>query len=337
MIEKLWGGTSLAHQIGRGVLSPLEGLYRAVVAARGELFDRGILGVTPSAIDVVSVGNVTVGGTGKTPVSAWIAARLVTLGRRPAIVLRGYGDDEPLVHARLNPDVPVVVDRDRARGIGRAADQGADVAVLDDGFQHRKAGRALDIVLVSADDWSGGKRMLPAGPYREPPSALRRASAVIVTSKAVPESVVEEVATWVGALAPSVAVLTVRLFPGELVRAVPPGETCSLEVLKGERILAIAAIGNPGALFRQLESLGATVIPAAYADHHAFTAGDLERISRLARGAAYIVCTLKDAVKIAPLWPASNGPLWYVSLSVEVESGGHLLDDMLRRLPGRQG
>jgi tetraacyldisaccharide 4'-kinase len=337
MIENLWTGSSLAHRIGRVALAPLEGLYRSAVAVRGELFDRGVLKVTPSPIDVVSVGNVTVGGTGKTPVSAHIAARLAALGRKPAIVLRGYGEDEPLVHARLNPDVPVIVDPDRVRGIRSAADRGADVVVLDDAFQHRRAGRSLDLLLVSADDWTGSQRMLPAGPYRESPEAIRRASAVIVTVKAASDAAVNEVSRWVSAIAPSVPVAVARLMPADLVRVVPPGETRSVDALAAERIVAVAAVGNPGAFFRQLESLGASVIPAPFGDHHAFTAGDLERIGRLGRGASYVVCTLKDAVKIAPLWPASNGPLWYVSLSVEVESGAVLLDDLLRRLPGRQG
>jgi tetraacyldisaccharide 4'-kinase len=337
MIENLWTGSSLAHRIGRAALTPLEVLYRSAVEVRGELFDRGVLRVTPSPIGVVSVGNVTVGGTGKTPVSAYLAGRLAALGRKPAIVLRGYGDDEPLVHARLNPDVPVIVDADRVRGIRSAADRGADVAVLDDAFQHRRAGRTLDLLLVSADDWTGSYRMLPAGPYRESPDAIRRASAVIVTVKAASDATVNKVSEWVNGIAPSVPVAVARLMPAELIRVVPPGESRPVEALRAERIVAVAAVGNPDAFFRQLESLGASVIPVPFGDHHAFTAGDLERVGRLGRAASYVVCTLKDAVKIAPLWPASNGPLWYVSLSVEVESGAVLLDDLLRRLPGRQG
>jgi tetraacyldisaccharide 4'-kinase len=125
--------------------------------------------------------------------------------------------------------------------------------------------------------------------------------------------------------------------PADIVRAAPPGEARPLDALRHQRIVAGAGVGNPAAFFRQLESAGASVIPVPFADHHAFNAVDLERIGALAGGAAYVVCTLKDAVKLAPFWPASNGPLWYVSLSVEVERGAVFLDDLLRRLPGRQG
>src|SRR5690348_7442624 len=130
-------------------------------------------------LPTLSVGNVTVGGTGKTPVAAWIAAELIDRGARPAIVLRGYGDDEPLVHARLNPDVPVIVAPDRLEGIARAAASGADVAVLDDAFQHRRAQRTADIVLVSAERWTRTPRLLPAGPWRESLRALRRTSMIL--------------------------------------------------------------------------------------------------------------------------------------------------------------
>src|SRR5690242_15793153 len=98
------------------------------------LYDTGVFASHDPAIPAVSVGNVTVGGTGKTPVAAWIATELVERGARPAIVLRGYGDDEPLVHARLNPNVPVIVAADRVAGIAQARDTGATIAVLDDAF-----------------------------------------------------------------------------------------------------------------------------------------------------------------------------------------------------------
>src|SRR5688572_22739070 len=124
MISALWNDDGLSWRIARTALAPVEMLYRAGVAVRGELFDRGLIMPDASPVGVVSVGNVTVGGTGKTPVTAWLAERLVALGRKPAIVLRGYGGDEPLVHLRLNPHVPVVVDPRRTRGIRKAADDG---------------------------------------------------------------------------------------------------------------------------------------------------------------------------------------------------------------------
>lgn len=336
-MHRIWNDATVAAQVGRMALAPLETVYRGVIAIRGELFDRGLVESAPSPVGVVSVGNITVGGTGKTPVSAWVAERLVSLGRKPAIVLRGYGGDEPLVHSRLNPGVPVVVDPDRVRGIRKAADDGADSVVLDDGFQHRRAARNLDFVLVSADDWSPSVRLLPAGPYRESPESLRRASAVLITAKAVSPEAVEKVGEWIAHVAPGKPVAVLSLVQYDLVRADLSGETRPVSALAGKRIVAVAALGNPSAFFRQLEAAGATVIPIRFADHHPFTTEDAARAARLSRGADFVVCTLKDAVKLAPLWPATASPLWYVSLSVEVDRGGAALDEMLRRLPGRRG
>ena len=336
-MHRIWNDATVAAQVGRMALAPLETVYRGVIAIRGELFDRGLVESAPSPVGVVSVGNITVGGTGKTPVSAWVAERLVSLGRKPAIVLRGYGGDEPLVHSRLNPGVPVVVDPDRVRGIRKAADDGADSVVLDDGFQHRRAARNLDFVLVSADDWSPSVRLLPAGPYRESPESLRRASAVLITAKAVSPEAVEKVGEWIAHVATGKPVAVLSLVQYDLVRADLSGETRPVSALAGKRIVAVAALGNPSAFFRQLEAAGATVIPIRFADHHPFTTEDAARAARLSRGADFVVCTLKDAVKLAPLWPATASPLWYVSLSVEVDRGGAALDEMLRRLPGRRG
>jgi tetraacyldisaccharide 4'-kinase len=122
-----------------------------------------------------------------------------------------------------------------------------------------------------------------------------------------------------------------------LARVVPPGDEMPVGWLSGRRVLAISAIGDPGAFFRQLEAAGATVVPLRFPDHHAFSGRDVRRATALARGIDTVVCTLKDAVKLAPIWPAGAVPLWYVSLSVEVESGGAVLDEMLRRLPARRG
>ena len=237
----------------------------------------------------------------------------------------------------LNPGVPVVVDPDRVRGIRKAADDGADSVVLDDGFQHRRAARNLDFVLVSADDWSPSVRLLPAGPYRESPESLRRASAVLITAKAVSPEAVEKVGEWIAHVAPGKPVAVLSLVQYDLVRADLSGETRPVSALAGKRIVAVAALGNPSAFFRQLEAAGATVIPIRFADHHPFTTEDAARAARLSRGADFVVCTLKDAVKLAPLWPATASPLWYVSLSVEVDRGEAALDEMLRRLPGRRG
>jgi tetraacyldisaccharide 4'-kinase len=336
LIRALWHGDSVASRIGRVALSPAEAAYAAVMRAREALFARGVLDVHESPVGVVSVGNLTVGGTGKTPVTAWIAQRLVALGRRPSIVLRGYGGDETHVHAKINPGVPVIADSDRVRGIARAAADGADCVVLDDAFQHRRAFRDIDLVLVSADEWTPGVRLLPAGPYRESPAALARATAVAITVKAASDDQVRRVMEWIHELVPDKPVSVINLVQYDLQRADGSSEVLPVSALSRKRVVAIAAIGNPGAFFRQIEATGASVIPVRFPDHHAFTQVDATRAAGLARASDYVVCTLKDAVKLASLWPATAAPLWYVSQAVEVEVGEPILDGMLRRLPGRR-
>jgi len=334
LIERIWTGDKPADRLARLALAPLEGLYRSAMGFRAQLYDRGIMPVRRSPIAVVSVGNITVGGTGKTPVSAWLAARLVALDRNPAVVLRGYGDDEPLVHATINPNVPVIVSPDRRRGIEQAASGGADVAILDDAFQHRRAGRDLDLVLISADAWTRSQRVLPAGPFREPLSQIRRASAILVTQKAATVDRVAEVMSALREAAPGAPLITVRLSPAELVRADSNDTRLPAAALAERRVLAIAGVADPAAFFRQLELLGAKVTARPFADHHTFTRAEIADLAEAASGFDYVACTLKDAVKLRPMWPAGGPPLWYVSLSVEVLSGASTLDEMLARLAG---
>jgi tetraacyldisaccharide 4'-kinase len=332
LIERIWRGDGGGDAIARAALTPLEALYSIIVTARGALYDRGVFAVHSSSIPVVSVGNLTVGGTGKTPVASWIASRLIAVGLKPAIVLRGYGGDEPLVHERLNSGVAVVVDSDRVSGISRAAASGAGVAILDDAFQHRRAARDVDLVLVSADDWTGRHDVLPAGPYREPMSALRRASAVIVTRKAADDRLVNEVTSAVARFAPAIPVAVVRLDLGDLVSVADPAAHLPLESIQGRTVLAIAGVGNNEAFFSQIEGARGNVIRRSYSDHHRFDGDDAADLARLAAEVDFAICTLKDAVKLAPLWTPDRGPLWYVSLAVSVERGEPALDDLLMRL-----
>ncbi len=330
-VERLWQGEDAGAQIGRAALAPAEALYAGIVALRGAMYGSGLLRSHELALPSVSVGNLSVGGTGKTPVAAWIAAELVARGARPAIVLRGYGDDEPLVHATLNPTVPVIVSPDRVRGAERARVVGADVAVLDDAFQHRRARRSADIVLVSADRWPRRVRLLPAGPWREPLRALRRASLAIVTRKAASAEDARIVAAAVAHAAPRLPVATFHLRPDMLRGAGHPGER-ALSTLSGQAVQAIAAIGDPDAFVQQLEATGARVRPVIFPDHYAYTVADAERIALEGARADVSVCTLKDAVKLAHLWPRAAAPLWYVSQRVTVERGEVAIASLLDSL-----
>jgi tetraacyldisaccharide 4'-kinase len=324
--ERIWFGDELGPRLVRAALRPAELLYAAVVAGRGALYDGGLLATHDAVIPAVSVGNLSVGGTGKTPVSAWLASTLRDRGARPAIVLRGYGGDEPLVHELLNPDVPVVTAPDRVAGVREARRRGADVAVLDDAFQHRRLRRTADIVLVSADRWTGRVRLLPAGPWREPLRALRRATMVVVTRKAATVEATERVLGALAEAAPGVPGAVAHLAPAALRRVGAAGEMRPFATIAGTRVLAIAAVGDPTAFRRQLEAAGAHVETAFFADHHAYTTVDVERLAARAGTSDAAICTLKDAVKLAPLWPRAAAPLWYVSQRLELERGAGAMD-----------
>jgi tetraacyldisaccharide 4'-kinase len=330
-VEEIWEGGEASDQLARAALFPFALLYGNLVSVRGQLYDRGILPSVQSPIPVISVGNLTVGGTGKTPVASWIAQRLSEKGAKPAIVLRGYGGDEILVHQQLLPDVPAIAARNRPAGIRQAAGQGATVAVLDDAFQHRHARRDADIVLISADAWTGKVRLLPAGPWREPLESLKRASVVVITRKAADFSVVNEVSRAIARVAPELPQAMIRLRMSGLIKATNAEETRPLSIVPGRRVLAISAIGDPTAFTHQLALLGAEVTPMSFPDHHPFSADETARIAKRSNDYDITVCTLKDAVKLRAVWPAGGRSLWYVSQSLDVEKGVANLDNLLGR------
>jgi tetraacyldisaccharide 4'-kinase len=331
MIEAVWSGRGKRARAARALLVPAEALYRAVVVTRGKLYDWGILRARKFSVPVLSVGNLSVGGTGKTPVSAWLARRFLERGAVPAIVLRGYGGDEILVHERLNEGISVIADADRVRGIREAIAQGVDVVVLDDAFQHRRARRDADVLLVNADAWTGKPRLLPAGPWREPLRAARRATLIIVTRKTAEPSAVADVRRALANAASHVPVAVAYLAPDEL-RSTTTGQALPLHTLKGSDLTAIAAIAQPDTFFKQLTELGAIVRPFAFPDHHAFTRAEARRLAAEAEKSDFVVCTLKDAVKLEPLWPAEAGSLWYVSQRLRIEDGQEHIDRLLDNL-----
>jgi tetraacyldisaccharide 4'-kinase len=239
------------------------------------------------------------------------------------------------VHALLNPQVPVIADPDRRRAALHATAHGADALVLDDAFQHRQMPRDVDVVLVSADLWHDGPvRLLPAGPFREPLLALRRATVVLVTRKAASADRAAAVASQLRASAGGIAVGVVHLRPDEL-RAWGGDATASAETLRVERVLAISGIGAPEAFAAQLRTFDAQVTEAPFGDHHAYTTDDVADLVRRASAVDRVVCTLKDAVKLGPQWPAAAPRLWYLSQAVVLETGGAELHAVLDRLASR--
>lgn len=332
-IERVWYGDTVSERAARVALAPLSAVYGMAMSVRNAWFDAPAHVMRP-ALPALSVGNLSVGGTGKTPMAAWCAQQLQQRGARPAIVLRGYGNDEPAVHAVLTPGVPIVATPDRVSGTRSAREAGADVVVLDDAFQHRRVRREVDLVLVSADRWRPRLGVVPAGPWREPASGLARAHVVVITRKVASPDAAARVGAWAAALAPAAKQATVWLAADALYRMpshqVGGGPTApeALARLAGTSVLVVAGIGDPDAFAAQLRASGAEVQVRAFPDHHAYDAATCHALAREA-GAREVVTTLKDAVKLQHFWPREGPPVWYVSQRVVVEDGGAALDGAL--------
>lgn len=320
------------------LLTPAEAAFRGAIALRGAAYDRGIAQVRRAPLPVVSVGNLTVGGTGKTPLCAWIARHLAERGRRPGIVLRGYGTDEVRVHAEINPGIPVFPNADRLAGARSAAGAGCDCVLLDDGFQHRRLHRELDVVLVAAEEWSRRQRMLPRGPWREPARALRRAGWVVVTRKSATRAAAGEVAAAVRALADGVPTALASLQPAGLrgLETNPAAERSeSLESLAGREVLAVTTLAQPAPFLAQLRALGARPDALVLPDHHDFADAEIAGIARRSAGRPLVV-TRKEAVKLRGRLPAGVR-VWMVEQSVVLEEGGEELSHALARAIAEDG
>jgi tetraacyldisaccharide 4'-kinase len=303
LIRWLWTSRRVDARLARLALLPFSAVWRAGMAARNLAFDRGWSTVRDLPLPAVGVGNLTVGGSGKTPIASWIAAHYAAKGLVPGILLRGYGRDEVLVHRHQVPLARVVADPDRLAGAERALAEGAEVLVLDDAFQRRDVWRDYNIAVVSAETSRAVPWALPAGPWREGLGALARADALIVTRKRADAAAALALAS---ALAPrvkgpvGVVHLGVSRYEGLVSHRVLPADA-----LRGKRVVAASAIADPDAFVAQTKATGAQVQVATWRDHHEFRDEDLAWLARAARKADYLVVTQKDAVKLRDRWPAS--------------------------------
>lgn len=280
------------QRILAGLLAAAEPPFRLAVAARNRWYDRRPPNKGP--IPVVSVGNLTVGGTGKTPVVRWLRDWYTGLGRRVAVVVRGYGEDEVALYRRWFGSDAVFVGADRVSGIRAAREGGHDVALLDDGFQHRRAGRTVDILLLAAEDpWD--VRLLPRGPYREPLASAARASHILVTRRTADTATADDWTARISRIAPAVGISRIELKMGGWND--PTGGPADPPV--GD-VLAVCSVARPQAFATGLRELlpESDIRLASFADHHRFTRRDIAALSRR-RGGRTVVCTLKDAPKLA--------------------------------------
>jgi len=290
---------------------PFSWLYRAVIAVRRACYRAGYLASVSCPVPVIVVGNVTVGGSGKTPLVAWLVRHLEEAGKRPGIVSRGYGGsagrnpiivatdslaervgDEPLLLAQRT-GVPVCVCADRVAAVQHLLrETDVDVIVADDGLQHYRLRRDLEIIVIDGERGLGNGRMLPAGPLREPAARLVEADLVFINGRA------GEIPGYAIELVPDKA------------RALDQTRSCDLGEFSGRRVWAVAGIGNPDRFYALLAESGIEFDPVAVADH-----GMIDLASLVAEHDRPILMTEKDAVK----YPGQSvADVWWVPVDVSM-------------------
>jgi tetraacyldisaccharide 4'-kinase len=317
-LQRVWYGSAWLSL----PLWPLGWIFRLVVALRRGLYSTGILRRQRIPVPVVVVGNLTVGGTGKTPITAWLARQLMLRGHRVGVVLRGYGGrhsgaprvvtasddpvavgDEALLHARRAAHV-VVIGADRVAAARLAAEQGAEVIVCDDGLQHLRLARDYEIAVVDAVRGLGNRQLLPAGPLREPAERLERVDAVVLARRGAGKA---------APIHPRRPYVAEALFEPGLAVNVLSGERRPLSSFQGAPVHAVAGIGNPEAFFASLAEAGLQVAGRALPDH-----ATLDPQALPFPDGTTVLMTEKDAVKCAqyarPGW-------WYVELDVAIDRG----------------
>lgn len=361
-LRKLWNGW---QQVPAGssflsaLLFVLSTPYAVVMCLRNIFYDCGLLRVQRLSCPVISIGNLTMGGTGKTPLVIMLADMLRTLGYKPAILSRGYGrtsdakvavvtaggnllmtpreaGDEPYLMAQLLHDVPVIVGACRFQTGQVAIEQGADILLLDDGFQHRALYRDVDIVLLDKDHPLGNGRLLPGGSLRESPRALRRADIAVLTGGGGPAG---------PGLPPARQGLlddVPHLFQADhRARAIIDGSGAELplDFLQGKRVYAFAGIGRPLSFRRTIEGLGADLTGfAVFSDHHCFKASELATITREAAQARsdIILTTEKDGVRLSNFKEFSK-KLFLLRVEMTImPAGAGFLDVILEKLRTNQ-
>ncbi|UCG17170.1 MAG: tetraacyldisaccharide 4'-kinase [Phycisphaerales bacterium] len=325
----------------RGVLRGASMLYGAAVSLRNRRYDRSPSAVARLPVPVISIGNITTGGTGKTPLVMEVVRRLCDRGLRPAVVSRGYkaraggpGDELLLLRRRLG-DVPCIAAPDRLAG-GRLALQryGANVIVLDDAFQHRRIARDLDVVVIDATCPFGHGRLLPGGLLREPLRELRRASLLVVSrADQVSAEQLTSIDTTLEAHAPSVRRIRSAHRPATLVRI--DGVETRLEPEDIGRSYCFAGIGNPASFRNIVARMGIEIADVRWwPDHHAYRRRDAAALQGAAHdcGAAVLLTTEKDAVKLAALPVQWSVPVYAVRIEVDFfADGGTILACALDR------
>lgn len=324
----VWGSRAPSARALRLALLPLSGLYRVAVASRNAAYSVGLLPSRRLPLPSVGIGNLSVGGTGKTPLTIFVAQEMIRRGLKPGIILRGYGGDELIEHRAAVPDALVEADADRHAAAARAKAAGAQVLVLDDCLQRRDVVVDAMLVLVSADTWSWIRWPLPAGPWREGLRAVRRAQLLVMTRKLADQVATRRLGEQLSHRT-GVRNATAHLALGAL-ESLNGGEPVPAGSLRGKVVTAVCGVGEPDLFAGQLERAGAWVDLVAFPDHHAFSADAVAELAREARRRdRLVVTTVKDAVKLLDLWPADGPPCYVARLDVRITAGAEELSQVL--------
>lgn len=311
--------------------------YSLAIHVRNRRYDRGKSQIHRVGVPVISVGNLTTGGTGKTPMVEWLARWFVDRDIRVSLISRGYGaekgsvNDEALELEQRLPDVPHLQSPNRVEAATTAVEElDCELILLDDAFQHRRIHRDLDIVLIDALEPFGYGHLLPRGLLREPLASLHRANVMVLTrADMVSEDRRLEIRRQAQSYNQDACWLEVSHEPKSLVAS--SGKTESLEWLSEQRIAAFCGIGNPDGFFHTLQACGCDVTDLRrFPDHHRYQRDDIEQLTAWAdsQDATALVCTCKDLVKIG-VDSLGQHPLWAVHVGMEILAGQQELEDQL--------
>jgi len=326
------------------VYLPLTALMRAVslfygagLTGRRILYRLGIFRSERVPLKVVSVGNLTLGGTGKTPFTVMLASLVRSeLRREAAVLIRGYGWDEQAMLKKLLPDNPILVGEDRAHSADRAIKlYGTSIAILDDGFQHWELARDLDIVLVDAANPFGNGMLFPRGLLREPVAALRRADVIVLTKVDRAGADIAGLRRYLENVAPEAHILKSAHRPQYFYDSRARKEL-PLTHIKGKRVLCVSSIGDPASFGEMVTGLGAVIADTlVFPDHYNYAEGDRAAIEARAAASAVdaIVTTEKDAVKFARMsFTFGKVPALTLAIALEITEGKEILIARLYRL-----
>jgi tetraacyldisaccharide 4'-kinase len=330
----------LTSNLLRGLLLPISQIYKLITLSRNALYHHRILPSHAPPCPVICIGNLTTGGTGKTPLVAWLCRTLSETKKLRVVVLtRGYKSndtqtDEPAMLEKQLGNTPVIVNANRIEGTKTALARGpVDIFVMDDGFQHQRLARDLNIVTLDATNPFGYGKLLPAGLLREPVAALKRAQCAVITrTDQISAEKLKALKTTIQSICPSILLATTAHSPTAV--HLPERQTQPTSWLNGRKVFAFCGIGNPQAFFMTLENLGANLVGNhVFDDHYHCTEADLRNLLQqaLQNQAEILLTTEKNYPDIAAINTPTSLPVGYLTIELAFESGEDNVKELIEK------